>query len=472
MKEILDQISGEALQVREEVYVSAIGVSLPAQYLNLSINYDLISVTDIDIDKDVLRLGLKGNGFGYLGVESDFDDFKMESANIGRLALTGAKRFEDLGVILHNDWLDELTVGFTFTYFMGFAYMTLEEASGSIYANYGEFEGNGLFETYTSYSGNGVGLDLGIAAKVLNRRGIVGLSVINLINKINWNDGTRGVYSFDTEFHPYWTEDEILPAPQLAGMEDFDAYFERNFNPVGSTIEDQTLTSSLPSSLILSGGYWLKKDLLLTGAIREGLNATVGNSFIPSISAGCQYLVHPRVPLRGGLGYNSRGGFTLGFGSGIRLGIFRADIGIGYENGILNYARGFIFAFNTAILLDKPPEDPFHTNRYWQNEADKMRDIINSGNVGKEDIWIPPKNMLEDVDGTGVEDKIIPGNVQEPVIKHEESGAAQEEPEEGKAEEEIKPSEEKKEETQKEEVKKEDDDKDKKKKVKKKKDPT
>jgi hypothetical protein len=422
--ELLDNIKGDAVSIRSDAFVPGIGFSFPATYLNLSLNYDVFSATDVMIDKDVFDLGLFGNPVENFGQTRNFENLATETVTISRISFTGAKRFEELGFVENNDWLDEFTAGMTFSYFLGHYYLNIEEASAQMYTNWGEFDGSGLFKIVSATSGSGVGLDMGIAAKFMNRRGTFGLSIVNILNKVNWTGAERGIHSFDTEFHPYYekylTEPVILPGPYLGGMEDTEKWIEDNFQRVDSTETNQDITSELPRSILISGGWWLREGALITGSIRQGLNETAGNRKLPTVSTGFEYMFHPMVPVRSGFGYNPRGGFTWGFGAGIRWGTWRSDFGFGYENGIMNLSKGLMMAFNTTFMIDKPTSDPFKTNLYWQRESDKLKDVIESGNAGQSELDIAPRPMLEDVEGTGKVEKISPDKTLKPVFPPEE----------------------------------------------------
>ncbi|MDP8206050.1 MAG: hypothetical protein P9L92_05245 [Candidatus Electryonea clarkiae] len=381
-KEILDLVDEDGLLIHNDVFVPAIGFSFPTAFLNMSLNFNTMSITDARLDKDFIRVALKGYGYEHLGEVASFDDMEMTSANFGRISLTGAKRFEEMGFVDETGFINEFTAGFTFSYFMGFAYVDLIEANASLYADYGEFDGNGLAEIVSSFGGNGVGLDLGMGFKFANRRGIYGVSIINAINKIHWTDCDRRLYSFDTDFVTYLGDP--VPGPSLQGMEDVDAWIEKNFNTVDSLSEGEEVTVSLPSSLLMSMGWWLREDLLASGAVRQGLNEAAGNTSVPGLSAGIEYLIHPKFPLRAGMGFDHRGGTSFGFGSGMRIGTWRTDVGFSYRNGLFNYSNGFTFGISTSFVMGQPETDPFKTKRYWENKAESLREAILGGNPDKE----------------------------------------------------------------------------------------
>ncbi len=370
-QDILDHVPDDGLAIRGDMSTFAAGFSFPTQYLMMAINVDVFSYSDAEIDKDFIKLGLFGSGFEDLGKERHFDKLEAESITYARGSITGAKRFLESEMIENTDWLDELTVGFTFSYTMGLAYLNVKEASASIYTAYGEVDGNGLLVADTSRSGYGVGLDLGLATKILNRRGIIGLSLINLVNTVHWTDVGRNLYNFETDFRTWWGDP--ISAPSYEGIDDIEDWIDENF-PHEDTIDTlEEVSSKLPSSLILTGGWYLKQGLLLTGTYRQGLNHTAGSMVAPRFTVGAEYMLTPKFPVRTGLGIGSRGGVTLGGGAGIRVGPWHSDIGFSYEGGLFNYTRGLTFAMSTSFFFGMPSMDPFINSQPQQRKQPKKK---------------------------------------------------------------------------------------------------
>ncbi len=366
-EDLLGEIGGDALKLRGDGHALIGGYSFPTEKVNIALTLDMIAVGDAELDKDLLRFALYGYPMDDVGVEKSFNDMMLEGVAFTRLGATFGKAFTEFEV-LDQDWLDELGAGISFYYYQGIEYGTLEDfdaryvvgqdsAGNTLYMN-------GLVELLspTMWSGSGVGLDLGVAAKVMNKRGIVGLSLLNLVGMVNWTNVERRVYGLTVD-----------QAPPLDGMDNFDGWFDENFEPLDTLTSKDDLSQTLPREILLSGGYWLREDLFITGAYRQGLNRAAGATIVPRLAVGAEYKVHPMVPIRGGFGIGGRSGFQWGIGAGIRYKIWQSDIGIGWEKGIFNSATGFTFGISTSFFFDAPPADPFKTNDFWQREAEQTQ---------------------------------------------------------------------------------------------------
>ncbi len=362
---ILDEIGGDAFELRGGANAMIGGVSFPTNQVNMAVTIDMIATGDAEIDKDFLEFALYGYTLDDVGVEKAFHEMLLEGVVLTRLGLTFAKQFQEFE-ILDAEWLDELSAGISFYYNYGLEYGSMDHFDGSYYVQEDPdgniMRMNGLVQLISPDfgKGSGVGLDMGVAAKVLNRRGVVGLSLLNIVGTVNWTNIERRVYGLSVD-----------EAPPLEGLDDFNDWFDENFEPLDTLTSADDHSQQLPKYILLTGGWWLQEDWLITGTYRQGLNRVAGGTTIPRLSVGTEYMVHPMVPIRCGLGVGGRSGINWGIGSGIRYRCWQSDIGIGYEKGIFNSASGMSFGISTTFFFDAPPTDPFKTNTYWQREAEQ-----------------------------------------------------------------------------------------------------
>ncbi|NQT33864.1 hypothetical protein HQ587_01640 [bacterium] len=352
---LLGFIEDESVSTGLEMYLPLLGIGFPLKNMNWVFSIDAITMTDIDIDKDLISIAFKGHGMDRFGAQRVFDDMDVESHAFSRAGLTGAKSFKKYR------FLDEISAGFTLSFLYGGVYGRVEDASLSFYTDHDSLSADGYASALSGFNGFGYSLDLGFCAKMLTRRAIVGLSLINVVNKVNYSNGEHRIYSFNIE-----------KAPTISELEDLEDWIDENSEKVDSLEEKVSISAHLPASVLLSGGFWLFEDMLLTGSLRQGLNDVVGGSTKLRLTAGFEYMLNPAFPVRAGIGIGGREGFTLGTGVGFRKGVWHTDIGFAYENGIITGAKGFSFGINMAYFFTAGETDPFKTREYWLKRAQKQ----------------------------------------------------------------------------------------------------
>ncbi len=359
-QDILNEFDGEEWDIYTDFYLPVFAISFPTRYLSIGLSYDVGMSSDFWLSKEFFNFALDGNPLDEFGNEHDFGNTGLRMQAASRFGLTIAKRFEDTFDIA---WLDELTTGFTFTYYMGHGFSETVNATGTFLTdsatNAGTAEnvmqGHGIIEVVNGgiefgddieldpMAGSGVGLDFGMGAKILKGKGIVGFSIINLMNTISWTGGERRYYSYDF--------DSPLP---LSGMNNPDKWVEENFTLVDSLSQDEEdLTSHVPSSFNMTGGYFLTEDLLIASDMRFALNDCPGQRKGARFGAGLEYSGLKVMPLRMGFSNGSRSGFTFGMGFGLHTGFWRTDIGWSWERGIASTANGMRFAWNTVWFFGR-----------------------------------------------------------------------------------------------------------------------
>jgi len=350
---LASQIDQDKLSFTMDMWTQLIGVSFQTEFLNMALTYDMGMSVEASFADDFTDLMLRGNSLESLGQEKSFDDTDLSSIFLSRIGLTAAKRFN----YAHEyDWMDELTAGVTFNYYIGHSFIDIDEFQGTFLTDYDgtssmaymEVVGAGQlssskdddFYSENFVAGGGVGMDVGIGMKILENRGTVGLSIINLINQMTWSDGKRAVYGY------------TLDGLTLSGMND-SLWFEENFNSVDSLFsETENLKTELPRLFKLNGAYVLNEQITLTSSFTAQFNDVVGTDAFARAGLGIEHRTLSWLSLRGGMSAGGRSGATFGGGFGLNYGFWHTDFGFGWEHGMFDAAKGMRFGISTILLFD------------------------------------------------------------------------------------------------------------------------
>ncbi|MCB2211793.1 conjugal transfer protein TraF [bacterium] len=355
IKQILaDKVDQDKLNFTTDWYARFIGFSFPTQYLTMAFTYDMGMSMDADLDDEFTDLALLGNPVSSLGELKEFSETDMSGVWLSRLGFTFAKNFNYAEEV---DWLEELTAGVTFNYFLGHAFADVDEFEASFLTDYdgtrsyayfevvgaGQLSANEKDDFYSDkfIAGNGVGVDLGIGMKLLKGRATAGLSIINLINQMTWDEGKRAVYAMD------------LDGLSLSGMND-ENYWEDYFEPVDSLFaETENLKTELPRLIKLNGAYVLNERITLTGGITAQTNDVIGADAFLRAGMGIQHYTLDWFNLRGGASVGGRSGVAFGLGFGLRYGFWQTDVGLGWEHGMFDFAKGMRFGISSIFVFDQ-----------------------------------------------------------------------------------------------------------------------
>lgn len=349
--QILSEIEGNEWDFNTNLMFPLFGVSFPSPYLELAFTLDGLANYNMKLSNEFVNIALNGYSLDDLGTRRDFGDTGADGYTLLRAGFTMAKAFHNF----ESDVISELTTGFTFNYLYGFAFFDVSKAEGSLLMDIGRFEGSGMIELVSASpvavngsggngSGSGVGLDFGLGAKVFQGRGVAGLSFLNLINRMEWTGAERRIFSYD-----------LSAAPSISGIQQGDRWLEENLALVDSLVEDNaSVSSKLPSTMLLTGGWYLQRSLLFTATWRQGLNNVPGGTTTPLLGMGIEYSGLGVFPVRTGVSFGGEGGFTLGGGFGLYFGPWRTDIGWAMERGVFNTAKGIYLGLNTTLMFGLP----------------------------------------------------------------------------------------------------------------------
>jgi len=188
--------------------------------------------------------------------------------------------------------------------------------------------------------GTGLGIDLGITAKVVNFIK-VGISLTD-IGSISWSKDVINTSGADTTF----SFSGFIPAysnipgskSNLDSLNDaFRDYF-KNKDSVGSSF-----STSLPTKLNIGASVQLDDvfpkipgQLLVAVDYHQGFNNQFDNSRTPEFEVGLEWRPIYQIPLRTGLGFGGTYGFRWSAGLGLNFVGWDIDVGLGTINAIVD----------------------------------------------------------------------------------------------------------------------------------------
>jgi len=323
--EILGKVEANDLGIYGFSGIPILGVSIGPYALNI----DGFALARGSIASDLLALGLRGP------VRDEvyrFDDFDLQAMGYVSASFSFAKRLHPSGL------LKELSIGATFKYISGAGYLDLVEKHGSLQITREKISTDGFFKLLESRTGDGVGLDLGVATVVEPLDIYCGLTAGNLIGSINWTDVTAREVRF--------FRDDGLDIDSLTDKR----YVEHLFNQNDTSYSVGSVTSSLPSYILLS----VAKALLggrvnLYGSYYQGLDDAPGHSRTPRLALGSELMFVPLFPVRFGFSVGGTEGFQVSGGFGLKLPGYQLNVGGSYQRGVFAGAQGLSLAVGNYI---------------------------------------------------------------------------------------------------------------------------
>ena len=324
---MIDQLSDE-WRFRNNINLDLIGFSTGSKAYTLNFQ----SIQDFTFPKKLLELLLNGNE---MGVEYSFNDFDAEAMNTVSLGYSFAELIKLDGV---TEIFKELSVGATIRYIyaiptvpmndldelsdkeMNVAYYSVEnvdayfdtdDLTDSTSTSEGATTAKGQFDLLTSEGGQGLGIDLGVAAKI-NKRMNIGLSVTNALAGISWYKNNR-IYSFD------YLKDGFL----ISSLDDFEADADTMYT-IKNVAETRKFFTVLPPEMRLDFTWEFhpgKQILYWTNSYVQGFKNELLSSTTPKFSTGIQwnhksadwFIFRAGITGGGELLYSSAVGFSLAF---------------------------------------------------------------------------------------------------------------------------------------------------------------
>ncbi|MDA3886306.1 MAG: DUF5723 family protein [Candidatus Delongbacteria bacterium] len=323
--DILSQLS-DKWRLQNNVNVDLIGFSTHQRAFTLNVQ----SVVDISFPEAVFELLLRGNE---MGEEYDFNDFDAEVMNTASLGYSFAEQVKLDGV---KEIFKELSVGATIRYIYAIptakmedldensdkditvayfkmdnvnAYLDTDDVIDSTSTSEGATTVKGAFDLLTSEGGQGIGIDLGVAAKI-NKRMNIGLSVTNALAGISWYKNNK-IYRYDYEI------DGIL-------LTEMDSVGVDSMYTLKDVAETRKFFTVLPPELRLDFTWEFhpgNQRIFWTNSYVQGFKNELLSTTMPKFSTGIQwnhkkadwFVCRAGITGGGDALYSSAIGFSLAF---------------------------------------------------------------------------------------------------------------------------------------------------------------
>lgn len=304
-QELLGSVPEDGLRFTGVGHASVLDVS----YRNfaLSVARGVGCATTI-LPRDVLDLALNGNE---LGERYDFGEADGEGWFVQTVSLAGAST-------LPVEWAETVAVGATVKYLRGFGYARVIESGGSLVTNYDGLSSDGRLVVRTASRGEGLAVDLGVAA-VLDSRWTVGLKLGNLLGRIWW-------YS-DTEEH---RNSFLIDLITVKSVSEGDSIIT-----IGESRAIESFTSDYPAFARVGAAYRWTPTCVQSFDYEQGFRNAPGLSTSPRLATGLEYTRLWWMPLRAGISVGGREGVTTAFGLAVSTGALDFDVAMANKHHLL-----------------------------------------------------------------------------------------------------------------------------------------
>jgi len=320
-KEILNLIPEEGLTLDLNGEVQALGISID----QFAFTTTGIVSSNLSIPDDLFDLLLNGNQFDK---SYDLSGAKGEGIGYASTALSA-------GIPITLERFKEFSIGVSGKYLQGFSYAKVVQATSSLETNIDGIHSSGQLALKRAESGDGFGIDLGVAAKV-DKNTTLNFSVINLFSNINW-DGSpeRFTYTFGLD----------SLTVQKASEDGLDSLFADK----EETVDIKSFSTSLPGQIHLGAARKYKK-LLLGFTYTQGLRNGAGVSTTPRLAFGTEYRPIGFFPLRAGFAMGGGQSLSSSLGFAFDFALFSWDFALVSRSGMfagkgISLAFGWMFRF-------------------------------------------------------------------------------------------------------------------------------
>ena len=333
--------SDNALRFNGDAEIRAFGFS----YRNYSLNASLRGDGNVSVPRGLFDLTLSNYAVG----ESRLSGRGGGAGNfLASVDMSAGYPIKDYFPTVFSRF-KEVTAGMTLRYVRGFEQASLTRMSGVVEQSDSVIT-RGRYDALTSKGGNGMGLDLGMAAK-LNRQWTFGISLHNVFSQVQWSNSNKAYHGqflirasdiFDVDFRNDYKDSLGVVHPDTGSY---------NSSKFDSSYATGTYSRRLPMILRLGAAFQLNRRMLFAADYEHHLNNTAGSS-IPRIAAGMEYRLSDAVFLRSGLsvGGDNRG-FNFSGGAGFVRKNTRFDIATNNLEGLITLKR-FSFALNVKTTLN------------------------------------------------------------------------------------------------------------------------
>lgn len=320
IQDILSSIPEDGLKLYVDSDIQAIGFAIGPFALTTSGK----AASNLHISRDYMRLFLEG-----LQWDENYDVGNNWGEAFGYTNVSASFAFP-----IRNFFFEKLYFGTNVNYLIGLGYANVVESSGQFYNGF-ESQGEGSVKVRYAERGSGFGLDFGLAA--INRGWTLGLSLKNVMSRINWNTGTE---QFEGSFH---TDGPI----NVENSAEEDSVLKHN----DETVAIGGFSSSLPTELRI-GLSRQSRAFLFSLDFHQGFSKRPGLSSRPYLGFGMEWRGLGILPLRSGIGLGGDNGLLAAAGFGLKLGPLRLDLGMSMGGALTpGRAKSMGIAASTALIF-------------------------------------------------------------------------------------------------------------------------
>ncbi len=313
--DILTSIPDEGINGNLDTEVQALGFAIG----NFAFSASGLGASDFTFSKDVAELALNGNEIDRV---YNIGNTRGEGWGISSYGVS-------VGFPLSVSFFQEFAVGVSIKYLKGHVFGKVVEAESSMLTNINGVHGSGKLVLDHSLGGNGFSLDIGSAALV-NQNWAISFGISNLVNKISWNnDNERFTYTF--------TADSI----SVEKIEDTD--IDSVYIDSDETEDIDSFSSTLPSQMRI-GVARMTERLTLTFDYVQGFKKSAGVTSTPRLAFGSEFRFINFLPLRAGMAFGGKSGFSTSAGFAFDFSFFSWDFAISNKGGVFS-GKGLALAF-------------------------------------------------------------------------------------------------------------------------------
>jgi hypothetical protein len=318
--EILALIPASGLKLNAQAEATALGLSIGS----LSLVTWASGVSDLSFPKDPFELLLMGN---QTNDTISLEGTSGEAYAYGVLSLSCGKS-------LYRKGEKEFGIGVNLKYLQGIIYQKVIKASGEVRVNEYQVQGESDLILHSASGGKGYGLDFGIAAK-LSKKWSLSLFLSNPISRIKWKRETEEKgYEFQIDTLNLSNSDD----DSVVLSEDY----EKDIDP---------FITHLP--FVAKAGVACKTEkILLAFDWEQGFENGPGVTKIPELSLGTELKIISFLPLRSGISFGGKEGFSLSGGFGLNFGVIFLDVGIANKKALIpDYSKGIGISLGCGLRL-------------------------------------------------------------------------------------------------------------------------
>ncbi len=320
IEEILALVPDEGLDANVDLYGNALGVA----FGNYAVTVQVVGLAHGIIPKAPLELILRGN----TKESYSFDEVDANGFSSLKITLSGAYP------IKIKRYFDTFAVGANLSYYSGFGYADVTEASGGLYTGLEYIHSDILISGRLAESGTGLGLDVG-AAGVINKKLTVSMSFNNLLGSINWSKGTQQYFTSFLLDSTEYKDDFTIEPVDTSYTDDIDAFSTR-----------------LPVVLHMGAAYEINKNITVALDLEQAFSQSMGYSDQAKLSVGAEYRPTPIVPLRAGFSFGGKWGWAMGLGVGFHMKALQFDFAYTMHRALLPaVSKGMSFGLGIKIAI-------------------------------------------------------------------------------------------------------------------------